>query len=555
MRITIAQINPVVGDLIGNYAKIEEAVYRAAAENSDLVIFPELATTGYPPQDLLEKKWFLAGNEQSVRSITDLSSAVPSVGILFGTPTASNQTGKGLHNSALLIYQGSILAERHKSLLPAYDVFDETRYFDPAVRNLPVPFKDEMLGINICEDAWNDPDFWSGHAPYERNPVSQLARDGATLLVNISASPFHAGKGEVRFRLISRHARKHGLPFVYVNQVGGNDELIFDGSSMICDRLGNLVALAPDFEACTQTVDLAAQHLPMDYPISDNGAVVFQALVLGIRDYVHKCGFTSVILGLSGGIDSALTACLAVQALGCANVVGVAMPSPFSSPESVEDAQQLAANLNIGLKIIPITDTYDAYLKTLAPFFPGSTDITEENLQARIRGNILMAFSNKFGCLVLSTGNKSEIAMGYCTLYGDMSGGLSVLADVPKTMVYAISQYINRDAEIIPQRILTKAPSAELRFDQKDQDDLPPYEILDQILHRYVDENRSAGDIISAGYDEATVTRVIRAVDRNEYKRRQAAPGIKVTAKAFGSGRRMPIAARIQHPAPPPSVE
>lgn len=554
MRITIAQINPVVGDLIGNYAKIEEAVYRAAAESSDLVIFPELATTGYPPQDLLEKKWFLAANEQLVGSITDLSAAVPSVGILIGTPTASKQPGKGLHNSAVLIYQGKILAERHKSLLPAYDVFDETRYFDPAVLNLPVPFKDEMLGINICEDAWNDPEFWSGQAPYERDPVSQLATAGATLLVNISASPFHAGKGEARFRLISRHARKYGLPFVYVNQVGGNDELIFDGSSMICDRLGNLVALAPGFEACTQTADLAAKHKPMDYPTQGNSAAVFQALVLGIQDYVHKCGFTSVILGLSGGIDSALTACLAVEALGCANVIGVAMPSPFSSPESLEDAQQLAANLNIGLRIIPITDAYDTYLKTLAPFFPGLPDITEENLQARIRGNILMAFSNKFGCLVLSTGNKSEIAMGYCTLYGDMSGGLSVLADVPKTMVYEISQYINRESEIIPDRIITKAPSAELRFDQKDQDDLPPYEILDQILHQYVEENRSAGDIISAGYDEATVTRVIRAVDRNEYKRRQAAPGIKVTAKAFGSGRRMPIAAKIQHLALPPSI-
>lgn len=548
MRVTIAQINPTVGDLEGNFRLIRQAVDKAGRDNSDLVVFPELATIGYPPQDLLERSWFVEQSQRCLDEIVSLSEPYAGLGILIGTPTFSQEAGKSLHNSAVLIYRGEVLAQRHKSLLPSYDVFDETRYFEPATHNLPVNFKGQRLGINICEDAWNDPAFWPTPLPYRFDPIAQLADAGATVFVNLSASPFHAGKEELRCRLISNHARKHKIPFIYVNQVGGNDELIFDGHSLIVDGQGETIAFAAGFASDLQTFDINAPARTLLYTPEEEISSIFNALVLGIKDYVHKSGFSRVILGLSGGIDSSLTACLAVAALGPENVLGLAMPSPFSSPESLEDAQALAANLGIRLYTIPITEVFQTYLNILDPYLGKPYDTTEENIQARIRGNYLMAFSNKMGYLVLSTGNKSEIAMGYCTLYGDMSGGLSVLADVPKTMVYELSRFCNRKALQIPSRILVKAPSAELRFNQTDQDTLPPYEILDQILHLYVEQGESAAAITARGFDVGTVRQIITIVDRNEYKRRQAAPGLKVTSKAFGTGRRMPIAQRIKHP-------
>jgi NAD+ synthase (glutamine-hydrolysing) len=548
MRVTIAQINPTVGDLEGNFRIIEKAVARAGLDSSDLVVFPELTTIGYPPQDLLERPWFVEQTQRYLEKVVALSERYDGLGILIGTPTFSAEAGKSLHNSAVLIYRGAVLAERHKSLLPSYDVFDETRYFEPAVHNLPVNFKDQRLGINICEDAWNDPAFWPAQLPYRSDPIRLLADAGATVFINLSASPFHAGKEELRYRLISNHAQRHKIPFIYVNQVGGNDELIFDGHSLIVDGQGEMLAFAAGFREDIQTFDLNAPGRTLLYSPEDEISSIYNALVLGLRDYVHKSGFSKTILGLSGGIDSSLTACLAVAALGRDNVLGVAMPSQFSSAASLEDAEALARNLGINLHTIPITGVFQAYLDTLSPYFSGSYDTTEENIQARIRGNYLMAFSNKFAYLVLSTGNKSEIAMGYCTLYGDMSGGLSVLADVPKTMVYELSRFCNRDAELIPARVLVKAPSAELRFNQTDQDTLPPYDILDQILYLYIEQCESAAGIIARGFDAETVRHIITVVDRNEYKRRQAAPGLKITSKAFGTGRRMPIVQSIKHP-------
>lgn len=544
----MAQINPTVGDLEGNFQVITQAIARAHQDQSDLIVFPELAIIGYPPQDLMERSWFVEDTRRYLDQVVACSERYAGLGILIGVPTNSPEPGKALYNSAVLIYHGDILAERHKSLLPSYDVFDETRYFEPALHNLPVNFKGERLGINICEDAWNDLDFWPSRLPYRSDPISKLADAGATVLINLSASPYHAGKESLRYDLISGHARKHGIPFIYVNQVGGNDELIFDGHSLAVDGFGEVLAFAAGFEADLVTFDVHTAGRTLRYMPEEEIPSIYKALVLGLRDYVHKSGFKKAILGLSGGIDSSLTACLAVAALGQSNVLGLAMPSQYSSPASLEDALALAQNLGIAIHTIPISGVLQSYLDTLSPHIGGPYDTTEENIQARIRGNYLMAFSNKLGHLVLSTGNKSEIAMGYCTLYGDMSGGLSVLADVPKTMVYELSRFCNRHTELIPARVLTKAPSAELRFDQTDQDTLPPYEILDQILHFYIEQGESASGIVSRGFDEAMVKQIVAGVDRNEYKRRQAAPGLKVTSKAFGSGRRMPIAARLRHP-------
>lgn len=548
MRVTMAQINPTVGDLEGNFRLIARAVARASQDSSDLVIFPELAITGYPPQDLLERSWFVEQTQGYLQKVLSLSERHEGLGILIGTPTRSEQAGKSLYNSAVLLYRGAVLAECHKSLLPSYDVFDETRYFAPAQHNSPVDFKGQRLGINICEDAWNDPAFWPAHLPYGSDPIRGLAEAGATVLINLSASPFHTGKEKLRYRLIASHARRHKIPFVYVNQVGGNDELIFDGHSLAVNEQGEVLALGAGFKEDIQTFDLNTQGPAVTYRPEDEIASIYQALVLGLRDYVHKSGFPRAIVGLSGGIDSSLTACLAVAALGRDNILGVFMPSPYTSAESLQDAWALAQNLGIDWLTIPITGVFQAYLDALGPFLSGPPDSTEENIQARIRGNYLMAFSNKHSYLVLSTGNKSEIAMGYCTLYGDMSGGLSVLGDVPKTMVYELARFCNRRAEIIPARVLVKAPSAELRFNQTDQDTLPPYDILDQILNLYIEQGRSAAEIIAQGFAEETVGHIIATVDRNEYKRRQAAPVLKVTSKAFGTGRRMPIVHRIKHP-------
>jgi len=551
MKVTLAQLNPTIGDYAGNLAKIEQtlAAHAAPAPGApDLVVFPELFLTGYPPRDLLERAWFIQQAQAAVEKLRDISRPYPASALLVGVPLPTGQpNGKGLYNAALLIQDGQVRFQQNKSLLPTYDVFDEARYFDGAPTVATVALGAEILGITICEDAWTDPELWL-RMPYDRDPVAELAAAGATVLINISASPFWAGKEQNRFRLVSGHAARHRLPFIFVNQVGANDELIFDGRSLAVDRAGRPLAVFPAFQEHVQTVDtgLAAdERTAPAYAPQPLIESVYEALLLGIRDYLRKTGFRQVVVGLSGGIDSAVVCALAVAALGRENVLGVTMPSRFSSGGSVADSQQLAANLGIRFLTLPIGEVHEAYLKALTPFFAGRPpDTAEENIQARIRGNYLMALSNKFGYLVLTTGNKSELAVGYCTLYGDMSGGLAVIADVPKTMVYELARYINRNDEIIPDACLTKPPSAELRPNQTDQDTLPPYDVLDGILRLYVDEGRARAEIVAAGFDPQTVAWVLRTVDRNEYKRWQAAPGLKVTSKAFGMGRRMPVAAR-----------
>ena len=546
MKITLAQLNPIVGDISGNLKKLIAVLKKESSNFSDLVVFPELFISGYPPRDLLERSAFIEELQIAVQKILALSQQYPKTGILFGIPRPTGKNhGKGLYNSALLVQNGKIIEQVNKSLLPSYDVFDEARYFDPADEIHPFKFKNEVLGISICEDAWNDPELW--YRPvYNFDPISKLVKMGATLLINISASPFHMGKAETRFQLIQNHVTKHRRPFVFVNQIGGNDELIFDGGSLVFNQNGDIITRLRAFESSCRTIDLAIENPCLEFIPLDNIVSIHDALVLGLRDYVEKCGFKSVLLGLSGGIDSAVTCSLAVEALGPQRVWGVTMPSIYSSAGSVEDSKMLAANLGIRFRTISIKEVYDAYIQELHPHFEDrETDITEENIQARIRGNYLMAMSNKFGHLVLSTGNKSEIAMGYCTLYGDMSGGLSVISDVPKTMVYQIALYINQKEKIIPRAIIKKAPSAELRPNQTDQDTLPPYEILDAILNLYLRDRYSVSEIIKQGFEEKTVCHIVKTVDKNEYKRRQSAPGLKVTSKAFGSGRRIPIAAKF----------
>ena len=547
MRVTIAQLNPTVGDISGNVAKIVRTLSECAPYLPDLVIFTELFLVGYPPKDLLERSWFIARAQEAVDELRRVSKGYPGTGILLGAPLPTAQAnGKGLYNAALLLYQGEILARQAKSLLPTYDVFDEARYFDPAPEVQAVSFKGERLGIHVCEDAWTDPTLWARRPPYTFDPVQALAKQGATLFINISASPFNVGKEAVRFGLIREHARRHGIPFVYVNQIGGNDDLLFDGRSMCLDRRGEPLATLQPFSEQVQTIESDQPGIAGSYVPQEESASVHDALVMGLRDYMCKTGFSRAVIGLSGGIDSAVTCCLAVKALGQENVLGITMPSPYSSTGSIEDSRQLARNLGIEFRVIPISGIYQAYLDTLKEHFAGRPpNEAEENIQARIRGNILMAMSNKFGYLVLSTGNKSELAVGYCTLYGDMSGGLAVISDVPKTMIYELARYINREIEVIPCASITKPPSAELKPNQVDQDTLPPYPVLDQILHHYVEEGHSVQEIVARGFDPDIVKWVARAVDRNEYKRKQAAPGLKVTTKAFGVGRRMPIAARF----------
>jgi NAD+ synthase (glutamine-hydrolysing) len=549
MKVTIVQLNPVVGDISGNLERAKVILADNSAIGADLIVFPELFLVGYPPKDLLEKAWFIQKVDQAINVLVQTSADYPETGLIIGAPLPTGRdTGKGLANTALLIYQGEVLLVQQKSLLPTYDVFDEARHFDPAIETQVISFKGEQLGISICEDAWNDPDFLPEHLLYDDDPIQKLADQGATLLINISASPFYFGKDELRYNLIRNHAQKHQIPFVFVNQIGGNDDLIFDGGSMCFDGKGNPILVAPFFNEHIQTVDMSKAGVPGSYLPYEKIDAVYQALVLGLRDYITKCGFKKAVVGLSGGIDSALTATLAVAALGKENVLGITMPSQFSSGGSVEDSRQLANNLEIEFQVIPIAPVYQAYLQTLAKHFVGSeADVTEENIQARIRGNILMAFSNKFGYLALSTGNKSELAVGYCTLYGDMSGGLSVISDVPKTIVYELAEFVNRQKEIIPENTIRKAPSAELRPDQVDQDTLPPYPILDKILFYYIEEGYSLEEIVEQGIERETVQWVIRTVDRNEYKRKQAAPGLKVTSKAFGVGRRMPVAKKIEY--------
>lgn len=546
MKITIAQMNPTVGDIDGNSTKIKNTLNDCIEDSTDLLVFSELFLTGYPPRDLLERPWFITKVEKAVQKITEISKQYPKTGILFGAPVPTGKnSGHGLYNSALLIHGGEIIFKQHKSLLPTYDVFDEARYFDPAPVIDTVPFKNEVLGISICEDAWNDPELWIKRN-YSFDPIEELHKREATVFINLSASPFHIGKEKIRFRILQSHATKHQTPFVFINQVGGNDELIFDGRSMFVDRKGTPVEIFPSFKEHVKTIDTGMPGSSGQYCPQDETESVYEALILGIRDYMQKCNFKRAVVGLSGGIDSAVTCCLAKEAVGSENILGVSMPSPYSSGESLEYAKKLAENLGIELKVIPISQIYHSYVETLGESLQldEDIDITLENIQARIRGNTLMAISNKYNYLVLSTGNKSELAVGYCTLYGDMSGGLAAISDVPKTMVYELAGYINGQSEIIPREIIIRPPSAELKPDQKDQDTLPAYDVLDEILQYYIDEKYSMKKILDMGFDKKTVDWVIRAVDRNEYKRKQAAPGLKVTTKAFGMGRRMPIAAK-----------
>ncbi len=548
MRIAVAQLNPTVGDVRGQTERALEIYAQMARQGADLVVLPELYLVGYPPRDLLERAWFVEQVDEALDRLRDATEDHLDTGLLLGAPVRNGgNSGKSLYNAAVLLYRGRIESVRAKSLLPTYDVFDETRYFAPATRLDVVPFRGEMLGINVCEDAWNDPALWPARVPYAHDPIAILAEQGATLFINISASPYWRGKESIRYRLISGHARRHGVPFVYVNQVGGNDELLFDGRSLAVDASGAPIALFPSFEESVDIVDTSAQGTPDGYEPEEGIATVHKALVMGVRDYARKCGFKTAVIGLSGGIDSSVTVCVAAEALGADNVLGLSMPSQYSSTASVEDARALADNLGIGFRIIPIGDVFDAYIRALEEPFRGlEPNVAEENIQARIRGNLWMAFSNKLGHLVLSAGNKSELAVGYCTLYGDMSGGLAVISDVPKTMVYELAHYINRDHTVIPQASITKPPSAELRPNQTDQDTLPPYDVLDAILEQYIEEGCSIDEIVGEGYAEETVRWVVSTVNRNEFKRRQAAPGLKVTTKAFGSGRRMPIAAHFE---------
>lgn len=540
MKISLAQINPTVGAFKENVQKICTFIELAKEKGADLVVFPEMSIIGYPPRDFLERPRFVVDN---LRALDEVVSKIPRgiaavVGFVDKNPES---TGKPLFNAAAFINNGRIESRHYKSLLPTYDVFDEDRYFEPKHSVNPVQFCGKRLGITICEDIWSQEAL--ARPLYHVNPIESLARQGVDIIINISASPFEVGKAEKRYKLISHHARRYNVPVVYVNQVGGNDDLIFDGNSVVFNREGLVAGQAKDFDEDLLTVDFE-QSLPALSP-KDSSTIetVYKALVLGLKDYVRKCGFKDVVIGLSGGIDSAVTAVLAAHAVGKDHVIGVTMPSQFSSQGSVDDAKGLAENLGIQFKVIPIKEWFDACTETLRGEFKGlPSDTTEENLQARIRGEILMALSNKYGYLVLSTGNKSELAVGYCTLYGDMCGGMAVLSDVPKIMVYDLAKYINREKEIIPQSTIDKPPSAELKPNQTDQDSLPPYEILDGILKAYVEELKDADEIIAMGYEESIVREVIKKVDRNEYKRKQAAPGLKVTSKAFGTGRRMPIA-------------
>jgi NAD+ synthase/NAD+ synthase (glutamine-hydrolysing) len=541
LRIALLQVNPTAGDLDGNTDLILRAAFLAQSHSPDLIVTSELALMGYLPRDLLMSKGFVTrAGEKLAFLAAELRGSAP---LLVGVATLNPAlVGRPLFNSAVLLHDGVVGPAFHKMLLPTYDVFDEDRYFEPAAQPQILDLNGWRLGISICEDVWNDRDFW-GHQRYHRDPIAVLAQAGAQAVINLSASPFTVGKQLLREQMLSHMARKYGLPVVIVGQVGGNDDLIFDGHSAAFDGEGQMFARARGFVSDTIVVDLANSTgtiAPEDF---EPEAEVWQALVLGVRDYAAKTHFRQVLLGLSGGIDSALTAAIAVDAVGAENVLGVLMPSRYSSEGSVDDSVELARNLGIRTIQLPISGIMDAYGDTLAEAFRGrEPDVTEENIQSRIRGGLLMALSNKFGSLLLTTGNKSEMAVGYCTLYGDMNGGLAVIADLPKMMVYRVSRWRNRRRADIPEAILTKAPSAELRPGQTDQDSLPPYELLDQILELHVEQSKAAEEIIALGFDEATVRRVVKLVRNAEFKRKQAAPVLKVTSRAFGTGWRMPIA-------------
>jgi len=543
MKIALAQFNPTVGDFEGNRSRILQLAREAKSGGADMAIFSELCLCSYPPQDLIERPTFAERNQIE---LARLAHDIPLPSLVGFVGKAQDDTGKPVANSAALISCGKILFEQRKMLLPTYDVFDETRYFQPAHTQYVFPFSTETLGITICEDSWNDKSFWPERL-YDRDPVSELVGKGSTLLLNLSSSPYTLGKRGLRHDMLRAIAIERRVPVVYVNQVGGNDSLIFDGSSVAFMPDGRVAALAKSFEEDLVFFDSATGKGDVRPAMDDEYEAAYRALVIGTRDYVRKCGFRKVVIGLSGGVDSALVAAIAADALGPSNVIGVTMPGPYSSEGSVRDAKQLAENLAIDLITLPITETFASYKQVLANAFQGrSEDSTEENIQARIRGNLLMALSNKFGWLVLSTGNKSELSVGYCTLYGDMAGGLDVISDVPKTMVYDLANLVNRTKELIPKATITKPPSAELRPNQTDLDTLPPYEDLDRILKAYVEDLLSPEQIAEESLLPIDLVRSITLqVDRNEYKRKQAPPGLKVTSKAFSVGRRFPVAQKF----------
>jgi NAD+ synthase (glutamine-hydrolysing) len=560
MRIALAQINPIIGDIAGNSALIRQAIEDARNQGAHLVVFPEMTILGYPPKDLLLKPAVI---ENNLKALEELAAQCTDIAAIIGFAAPSDAPrGRSLYNAAAFCHQGRVVKRFVKSLLPTYDVFDERRYFEPGPASDVFEFMGIKLGVTICEDLWNDVELFPRQL-YHDEPLAVLAAAGAQVILNCSASPFVLGKHDFRNRLFANASRRFKVPLFYCNQVGGNDELVFDGNSCAFDSQGQLIAQAKDFEPDLLVVDLPSVSqsvAPTRIEKHRTGVeAAYHALVLGLRDYVRKCGFKSVVLGLSGGIDSALVAALAVAAIGKDKVRGVAMPSRYSSDHSVNDARDLAQRLGIQFDVVPIASAHEAVESLVTPLFAGmAADTTEENMQARLRGVILMSFSNKFGSLLVTTGNKSELAVGYCTLYGDMCGGLAVICDVPKMMVWEMARWINESPAspllqaygkpVIPQNTIDKAPSAELRPNQTDQDSLPPYPVLDKIVELYVEHEKSAREIIAeTGFDRDLVLRIVRLIDLNEYKRKQAAPGLKITSRAFGFGRRMPIAQRYDN--------
>ncbi|HXJ87135.1 MAG TPA: NAD+ synthase [Candidatus Binatia bacterium] len=545
MKIALGQINPTVGDFSGNASKIIDFARRAKSAGAGLILFPELSVCGYPPRDLVERSSFAARNRKSA---AEIARATAGIAVICGLVTpADSDTGKSVMNSAAFLMDGKIQFIQSKMLLPTYDVFDEARNFAPAKSQQLFPFCSNRMALTICEDAWNDKQFWPKRL-YTVDPVEKLIQEGGNFVLNISASPFWIGKREFRRDMLASIARQHKVPVALVNQVGGNDSLIFDGSSIVLNRDGKVIAQGKSFEEDLIYFDSADLTGEIHEQVSGDEGSAYAALVLGTRDYIRKCGFQKAIVGLSGGIDSALTAVIAADAVGPENVIGVGMPGPYSSQGSIDDARALAQNLGIRFELLSINPAYEAYREILRPVFAGlKEDVTEENIQSRARGTLLMSLSNKLGAIVLSTGNKSELGVGYCTLYGDMVGGLAVISDVPKTLVYGLARYVNSRRPVIPQASLEKPPSAELRPDQKDSDSLPPYDVLDAVLEDYVEDSHAADQIASdRGIDIETVRKVMRMVDRAEYKRQQAAPGLKISPKAFGYGRRFPIAAKSE---------
>jgi NAD+ synthetase len=539
MQIGLCQINPIIGKIDYNKTKILFGYKKAIAEGADLVIFPELALCGYPPQDLIEKDEF---RKAVIDATMQIAEETKDVGLLFGTITEEfDKVGTGIYNSAVLCFDGRIQFVQNKTLIPNYDVFDEVRYFESAKDVRVFKFKDEVLGISICEDIWNDADYWK-HRLYEKDPVQRLVDKGSTILINISASPYHYGRREERREMLSVLTKTNQLPLAYVSCVGGQTDLVFDGASICMDEKGKLVCIGKSFEEDFYIFDTNKKYESIINIEGSFGEETLNSLILGLRDYGLKSGFSKALVGLSGGIDSALVTYIAVEAFGKENVHVVMMPSEYSSDGSIKDSLKLINNLGISSETISIQSLFNEFRNVLKPSFIGTEEnITEENIQSRIRGTLLMAISNKFGYLLCTTGNKSEMAVGYATLYGDMNGALGIIADVYKTEVYELARYINKEKEIIPENIIAKAPSAELRHDQKDEDSLPPYPVLDQILDLYLEEYKEIDAISEIMDDRALVQKVLTMVDRNEFKRRQAAPVLRISKKAFGYGRRFPV--------------